>query len=519
VRDDGVVLTNLLARRAAEAPDQLFLQDVEGNQLTYGELQDRILRWAGALQEAGVKAGDTVVTMLPAGLEAFAIWLGIASLRAIEVPLNSAYRGPMLEHTVNTAGSSLAIVADAYTSQFDEVRSALTSLERIVVPDGADAGFADDAVPAKDLEPAAYHDIACMIYTSGTTGPSKGVLMPWGELHQFVTALPENIISAGGVHYLCLPVFHVSGKSGIYICAHHDARLLVRDTFSLTEFWNDVRSFGCTSTGLIGVMASFLMAMPEQPDDADNPLQNVSMGPLVAEVEDFKRRFGVQVSTGYGMTEIGVPMASQGWNLANGTSCGRVRTGYPGYEVRVVDEVDRPLGPNQVGELIVRTAEPFTMNAGYYGMPAETAEAWRNGWFHTGDAFKYDEDGNYYFVDRIKDAIRRRGENISSFEVEAYVTKHPAVQECAAVAVASEHSEDEVKIVVVPAAGATLDPKELIEFLIPTMPRFMIPRYVEVVDARPKTPTMRVRKVELRADTGVGEGVWDREAAGITLPK
>jgi crotonobetaine/carnitine-CoA ligase len=519
MRDDAHVLTNLLAARAAAAPDQVFLRDVEGNQFTYGELQDRVLRWASALQGAGVGAGDTVVTMLPSGLEAFAIWLGVASLRAIEVPLNTAYRGPMLEHTVNNAEARLAVVTAAYVAQFDEVRGALTTLERIVVPDGADAGFADEAEPAKGLEPAAYHDIACMIYTSGTTGPSKGVLMPWGELHQFVTALPDNILKPGGVHYLCLPVFHVSGKSGIYICAHHDASMVVRDTFSLTEFWSDVRTFGATSTGLIGVMASFLMAMPEQPDDADNPLENVSMGPLVAEVEDFKRRFGVQVSTGYGMTEIGVPMASDGWNLANGTSCGRIRTGYPGYEVRVVDELERPLGPGEVGELIVRTAEPFTMNAGYFNMPAETAHAWRNGWFHTGDAFKYDEDGNYYFVDRIKDAIRRRGENISSFEVEAYVSRHPAVQECAAVAVPAEHSEDEVKVVVVVADGAELDPKELIEFLIPTMPRFMIPRYVEVIDALPKTPTMRVRKVELRAEGAVTDSTWDREAAGVQLPR
>ncbi|MEY2566706.1 MAG: carnitine-CoA ligase [Actinomycetota bacterium] len=522
MRDDGVVLTNLLARRAADTPDQVFLQDVGGQQLTYGELQDRILRWAGALQEAGVTAGETVVTMLPASLEAFAVWLGIASLRAIEVPLNTSYRGPMLEHTVNTAAARLAVVTSAFVPQFDEVRSSLSSLERIIVPDGADEGFADDAVPAKDLEPAAYHDIACMIYTSGTSGPSKGVLMPWGELHQFVTSVPTDVLADDGVYYLCLPVFHVSGKSGIYICAEHEARMVVRETFSLTEFWNDIRTFGVTSTGLIGVMASFLMAMPEQADDGEHPLQHVTMGPLVAEVEDFKRRFGVKVSTGYGMTEIGVPMSSDGWNLANETSCGRVRTGYPGYEVRVVDEVDRALGPGQVGELIVRTAEPFTMNAGYYGMPAETAHAWRNGWFHTGDAFRYDDDGNFYFVDRIKDAIRRRGENISSFEVEAYVVKHPAVAECAAVGVPSEHSEDEVKVVVVPAPGASLDPAALIEFLIPTMPRFMIPRYVEVVDALPKTPTMRVRKVELRAgdaDSVFGDGVWDREAAGIELPR
>jgi crotonobetaine/carnitine-CoA ligase len=519
MRDDRVVLTTMLAERAAATPDRPFLQDVEGNQLTYGELHDRILRWAGALQGAGVEPGDTVVTMLPSSLEAFAVWLGIASLRAIEVPLNTAYRGPMLEHTVNNADARIAVVASAYLPQFEEVRGATPGLERIVAPDGADAGFADDVVPAKDLEPAAYHDIACMIYTSGTTGPSKGVLMPWGELYQFVTAIPDTILEQDGVFYLCLPVFHVSGKSGIYIAAHHDARMLVRDTFSLTEFWNDVRRHNVTSVGLIGVMASFLMAVPEQPGDADNPLRNVSMGPLVNEVEEFKRRFGVQVSTGYGMTEIAVPLASDAWNLANATSCGRVRTGYPGYDVRVVDEWDRPLGPDEVGELIVRTAEPWTMNAGYYNMPAETAAAWRNGWFHTGDAFRYDADGNYYFVDRIKDAIRRRGENISSFEVEAYVIRHPAVAECAAVAVPSEHSEDEVKVVVVPAPGAVVDPRELIEFLMPTMPRFMIPRYVEIVDALPKTPTMRVRKVELRTAAAVTDATWDREAAGVELPR
>jgi crotonobetaine/carnitine-CoA ligase len=513
MRDDRVVLTTLIADRAARSPDRPFLEDVAGGALTYGEFQALLLRWAAAFQHAGVTAGDTVVTMLPGGIEAFAVWLGLASLRAIEVPLNNAYRGPMLEHTVNTAAARLALVADEFVGQFDDVRDALTTIERIASP----AGFIDGFEPAAGLEPAAYHDIACMIYTSGTTGPSKGVLMPWGELQQFVAAVPSDFMTEDDVLYLCLPVFHVSGKSGIYIAATFGGRLVVRGTFSLNEFWSDVRRHGVTWAGMLGVMASFLMALPEQPDDADNTLREVSMGPLVDNIDEFKRRFGVRVSTGYGMTEIGVPLASEAWHLANTTSCGRARTGYPGYEVRVVDDYDRALGPNEVGELIVRTSEPWTMNAGYYNLPAETAEAWRNGWFHTGDAFRYDEDGNYYFVDRIKDAIRRRGENISSFEVEAYVARFPGVQEVAAVAVPAEHTEDEVKVVIVPRPDATIDPKELIEFLIPTMPRFMVPRYVEIVAALPKTPTMRVRKVELRSAEGAE--VWDREAAGIKLPR
>jgi len=166
----------------------------------------------------------------------------------------------------------------------------------------------------------------------------------------------------------------------------------------------------------------------------------------------------------------------------------------------------------------VRTRDPWFLNVGYYKMPEATAAAWRNGWFHTGDAFRYDEDGNYYFVDRIKDAIRRRGENISSFEVEAYVLRYPPVAEVAAVAVPSEHSEDEVKVIVVPKAGEEFTPEGLIRFLIPIMPRFMIPRYVQVADALPKTPTLRVKKAELRGG-GAGEDVWDREAAGIEIPK
>jgi crotonobetaine/carnitine-CoA ligase len=506
------VLPSLVAARAAATPDRVLLQDTDGRSLTYGELQDRIMRWAAAFAAAGVGAGDTVVTMLPNRMEAFEIWLGLAWLRAIEVPLNTAYRGPMLEHTVNNAGARVGVVASTYLPQFDEVRDALHALERIVVPDGDDAAFIDDVAPASGLEPPRYCDIACMIYTSGTTGPSKGVLMPWAELFQFVTTLPIDTLGPGGANYLCLPVFHVSGKSGIYIAVHFDGRLVVRDTFSLTEFWSDIHKYDITMTGLVGVMASFLMTLPEQPGDADNPLRNVVMGPLVPDVEKFKSRFGVRVATGYGMTEIGTPFASDGWNLANATSCGRLRTGYPGYEVRVVDEFDEPLGPGEVGELIVRTAEPWTLNAGYFNRPEATAAAWRNGWFHTGDGFRYDDDGNYYFVDRIKDAIRRRGENISSFEVEGYVTRHPAVQECAALAVPAEHGEDEVKVVVVLQADAadTFDPAELIEFLTPTMPKFMLPRYVQVVDALPKTPTLRVRKVELRADDAAT--TWDREA-------
>jgi crotonobetaine/carnitine-CoA ligase len=195
-----------------------------------------------------------------------------------------------------------------------------------------------------------------------------------------------------------------------------------------------------------------------------------------------------------------------------------LKTGWPRYEAKIVDEHDLEVPTGTVGELVVRSADPWVLTRGYHGMPDVTAAAWRNGWFHTGDGFMVDEDGWFYFVDRIKDAIRRRGENISSFEVEAHVNEHPAVQESAAVGVPSELGEDEIKVAVVVRAGETLDPAALVEFLAPRMPRFMIPRYVEIVDALPKTDaTMRTRKVELR-ERRVSPSTWDRERAGVRLP-
>src|SRR5581483_2280771 len=240
-------------------------------------------------------------------------------------------------------------------------------------------------------------------------------------------------------------------------------------------------------------------------------------GPLVPEVEECKRRFGVEVGTGYGMTEIGAPFVSDGYKLANAASCGKLWRGWAGYDVRIVDEHDQPVALDEVGELIVRTDEPWVLNAGYHGMPEATATAWRNGWFHTGDAFRCDADGNYYFVDRIKDAIRRRGENISSFEVEALVNQHAEVAECAAIGVPSEYSEDEVKVCVVLVPDSTLSEEALVLWLAPRMPKFMVPRYVELVDALPKTEaTFRTQKIALRAEA-LNDRTWDREAAGITI--
>jgi crotonobetaine/carnitine-CoA ligase len=522
------VLPHLIARHVADVPDRVAMLDVEGRQSTYRELQDTYRTWSDALRRIGVQSGDNVVTMLPNSFVAFEAWLGVAWLRAVEVPVNNGYLGDMLRYLLDDSRAEVLVIARRFVDRLVEVAGELHHLRTVIVPDASSVDdlpplpfavldgeqFFAGAEPADDLPGPEHFDTAALVYTSGTTGPSKGVLVPWAELHEFARMPPDGMIADGGGYYTVYPAFHVSGKSALYMSARYRGHIAIRETFSLSEFWNDIRRFDIRAAGLVGPMAALLMLAPEEATDADTPLESVFMGPLIPQVEEFKARFGVRVGTGFGMTEVGVPLGSDGFDLANAASCGRPR---PGYQVRIVDDHDEDVPAGSVGELVVRSDEPWMITPGYFNQPERTAEAWRNGWFHTGDGFRRDEDGNHYFVDRMKDAIRRRGENISSFEVEASVNQHPAVQECAAVAVPSELGEDEIKVLVVAMSGAALDPAELIAFLEPRMPKFMLPRFVEVVAALPKTDaTFRTRKVELRA-AGLTPTTWDREARGGSL--
>jgi crotonobetaine/carnitine-CoA ligase len=265
----------------------------------------------------------------------------------------------------------------------------------------------------------------------------------------------------------------------------------------------------------MGAMTTFLLAADPAPADSQNTLDKVLMLPLPSCLDEFRQRFGVRVRTLYNQTEVSVPIASPGFDTPDFRTCGVVREG---YECRIVDDQDRVLPAGAVGELVLRSDEPWTMMYEYLGDPEATVRAWRNLWLHTGDAFTRDEDGNYFFVDRIDDVIRRRGENISSAELEASVCEHPAVTECAAIAVASSWGESEVKIVVVPTPGSKIDPGDLLQFLSKRLPRFMVPRYLEVVGELPRTPTAKVRKSELR-DVSLTAATWDAQAPIGSAPQ
>ena len=522
--EQNLVLPNLIADLAERLGDQPAVIDVTGPAITYRELNDEVLRWAAAYQRVGLGAGETVVTMLPNSLEAYYAWLGAAWLGAIEVPANNMYRGMMLRYLIENSEAETVLLAERFVDRLAEVAGELTRLKRVIVPDATGDlpdlpfevirgdGFLGGVEPARDLPRRDAHDVMAIIYTSGTTGPSKGVLVPWGELYWFANSMGD-ILSPGDRYYSPYPAFHVSGKSALYQTASTDSTLVIREMFSATGFWDDIRDNEITVLALLGPLAQILLQMPADPRDADNKVRSMACGPVIPQIEEFKERFGIERhTTGFGMTEAGIPITA-GWNPPNTKTCGKPREGRPGYEVRVVDEYDHPVPPGTVGELIVRCSEPWCMNLGYWKMPDKTAEAWRNGWFHTGDAFMVDEDGWMYFVDRIKDAIRRRGENISSFEVEGLVNQHPAVQESAAIGVPSELGEDDVKVHVVLKPDQSLTAPELAEFLEPIMPKFMLPRYIEFVSELPKTDaTFRTQKVKLR-EQAFNDNTWDREKA------
>jgi crotonobetaine/carnitine-CoA ligase len=265
---------------------------------------------------------------------------------------------------------------------------------------------------------------------------------------------------------------------------------------------------------LLGAAATFLENQPERPDDSDNPMRLVAMLPMVKDAKAWSRRFNVDLTTSYGMSELSMPIISD-VNPSNSESCGKLR---PGYEARIVDDHDQQVPEGEAGELILRTERPWSISPGYWRMPDATAAAWRNGWFHTGDRFRRNADGEYFFVDRQKDVIRRRGENISSFEVEAELLRHPDIREAAAIAVPSPHGEDDVMVAVASVPGSTLTPEILFEHLRPRMPHFMLPRYIRFMADLPKTPSMRVQKHALRTE-GVTTDSWDREAAGIKIKR
>lgn len=512
----------VVADRARRTPDKILLRDVSGRTLSCAELQESALTWAAALRRLGVEAGGRVIVMQPNPMDSLACWLGLAWLRAIETPINLQFVGRMLAYVINDADAHFIIASERILPTIAAIAPELKNVRALIVPDLqgpapalpftllSGAEFFHDIKPAEGLTTPERHDVATMIYTSGTTGPSKGVMYPWGLLTDMCDAISYHL-GEDDVAYNPLPMFHTGGKATAQTVITAGGSVVLREYFRTEAFWDDIRDWGCTFAPMYPAMAEWLLARPPHPDDATSPLRRVSMSPVIPRAEEFKARFRVQIQTCYGLTEGGLPVATAPFTpdiTQNYESCGRIM---PAYEARIVDAYDYEVPDGEVGELVLRSKLPWGVMCGYYGRPEATLAAWRNGWFHTGDAFRRDADGNLYFVDRMKDALRRRGENVSSFEVEALVNEHPDVLHSAVIGVPSEYGEDEIKVCVILKPETKADAGALLDEVATRMPRFMVPRYLEFVDELPRTEaTLRVQKAKLRESWRTPR-TWDRQ--------
>lgn len=520
---ESVSLPGLVRHRAESMGSAVALSVVEHDrQYTWTDLHERSSSWGAMLSRLGVSRGDVVATMLAVGDQAAVSWIGSSGIGALEAPLNHAYKGDWLRRVLETVQPKAIVIDDRFCEIWDPLLPELSV--PVVIADGARQDgyfFAPDLLaettPSGDLVDGGLGDPACVILTSGTTGRSKGVIVPWGRcagiLH-LAEALDPN---ADGTYYNPFPTFHWSARGPLYRAAARGTSLVTREGFKTSAWLDDVRRFECTDTLLIGAMMGFLMASPELPDDAVNPVRACIGGPVPPFVDEFAARFGIDriVST-YGMSEIVnvfVTPPSTSVTAATYQSCGKEA----GFPVRLVSRDGNLVKGGEIGELHVG-GDPSALNLGYLNDPEATAEAWtQDGWFKTGDLFRRDSDGYYYFVDRLKDALRRRGENISSTEVEEVAVRHPGIRECAVVAVPSEWSEDEVMIFAVKVEGADVSAEDLTTFMAEHVPAFAVPRFVEFLDELPKTPSLKIQKSALRSRGRTSE-TWDRSGGAERGP-
>ena len=497
----------------------------EDKTYSVSDMDERSERLAGGLARAGVETTDPVLVMLPNGIEFIDCWLALAKLRAIQVPVNTSYFGAMLQHMLRDSGASHIVVHANFLTALGEAFAAIPDVKalttvivvggHISVPDqlsgltvldyadvldgGTGTGNAERPFPAQS-------EIASIMYTSGTTGASKGVMVSHAHSYRYAAGDNALELARGDIYYAPLPLFHIAGQwAVVYSCLIRGATAVLKPRFSINDFWSDVDRFGVTATFMLGAMGSMLYRTT--PGQRLSALKKVLMTPLIPEFREFCEKFGVRVTTSYASTEVN-GVISSGFDPPNGETCGKVRTDW--FEVRLVDENDEEVPVGAVGELVVRPKTPWVVMAGYWGRPAETVAAWRNLWLHSGDLLRRDEDGYYYFVDRSKDAIRRRGENISSVEVENAINANPEVLESAVVAVPSELTEQEVLACVAFQPGHDLEPEELHRRLAGALPKFMVPRYLKIIDTVPKTPTGKPQKFKLKENLDI-TSLWDSQ--------
>lgn len=506
VRDTGHTGA-LLEQRAGEHPERVLLR-WEADAYTYRQVDQMANAVANSLLERGVAPGDRVAVMMANSPEWVAVWLGIAKAGAVAVTINTAYQGDGLAYQLRDCGAQTAVIDEEFAPRLLGVADeSQPSLER---PDKLLAG-SPARPPTRLLGPSSPCSI---LYTSGTTGPAKGCLLPHG---QYLAAAFLHAANCGygpeTTLYTCLPLFHINAQNYSLLSAMSVGATLALDAkFTASGFWERLIEVGATAFNFIGFVAQALWNREPTPAEREHQARVAFGAPVPLNIwEAWEERFGCRIVYAYGMTENALPAI---FPLADTPAAPEVRgaggKASPTSDVAVVDDDDFPVPPGAIGEIVTRPKIPWTMMLEYVNRPDATREAFRNCWFHTGDLGYLDEGGFLFWVDRKKDAMRRRGEMVSSWDVESVVTKFPGVAECAVVGVPSAMSEDDILVAVVPAGGR-FEPAELIRFCRERMAAFQVPRYVRFVEGLPRTQTQRVEKFRLRAE-GVTPDTWDAEA-------
>ncbi|MDX0521968.1 AMP-binding protein [Sinorhizobium medicae] len=525
LHDDEIesrVLSRILLRQAERHGSRTFI-DVCGRATSFEDMLDVSWRLANGLRSLGVSRSDRVAMLLPNCFELVATWFALSNLGAIEVPTNPGLKGDLLCHNLNNCGAEVLVADAGALTELARVQEHLPDVRTLVLV-GADPGDARAAgvkigrivrfeeclatPSAPDLATIHYSDPMAILYTSGTTGPAKGALMSHHHCYSWAAAMAANLgYTTQDSYFSALPLFHTDAQMfGVYLPLIYGTRATLVEGFSASRFWEQVRGSGATATNLLGAMAVILMRAPPGKDDRGNPVRVCQCIPMVPDKEAFECRFGMRLVTGYGQTETGF-VALDTVDATRPGSCGKP---HPDWEVAVVDGRDRPVPPGTVGEIVSRPRKSWSMFSGYYRADAKTVQALRNLWYHSGDAGFMDEDGWLYFKHRLNEAIRRRGENISAYEVETLAEEHPDVVESAAFGMPSEFTEEDIMVVVSRRSGSTLTPADLLDHFRARAPRHMVPRYLEITDAPlPRTPTEKIARSILQ-HRGITPDTFDR---------
>jgi carnitine-CoA ligase len=521
----------IVRMQAARYGTRMFCTFHDGQTMTFEGLETETNALASALANLGVQPGDRVMALVHNSKEFLLTMIATHKRKAIYVPINTELKGSFLQHQVRNTEPRVVFVAADLRSAFDTVDLEGIPVESTVVIGGVASPLQGTKaykfeellrteMRATDVIPVTPHDECMIIFTSGTTGPAKGVLMPHAHCYFYaLSAKRATALTEADVMYISMPLFHgTASLLQFYSSLLAGTLTYVAKRFSAASWLPDIRKCGATVTYAVGVMPEFVLKQPRRNDDKDNPLRlswSVPVGDSWG--REFEERFGLRILQGYGMTEFSVPVWGDLDDPVISGCAGRVMEDF--FEVRIVDpETDEQIKPNEIGEIVVRPKEPSVFMAGYYRMPEKTVEAWRNLWFHSGDAGYFDDKGRLFYVDRIKDRIRRRGENISPFEVEQVISSHPDVLQCAVVGVKVDGAGGEDEVMACVVADPNLDAKTLLDWCVPRMPRFALPRFIQFVTDIERTASGKIRKQAIR-DTGVTGETWDRETIGYVVPR